>query len=307
MKAVKIRNLVKKYWKNTVLNKIDLDIQEGDFFALLGHNWAGKTTAIWIMTDLVEKTSWKVEIFGVDIDEDFVQAKRYIWVVPQEFNFSMWEKVKDIPVVQAGYYWVEKEVAEKRTKKLLKKLELWEHKDKEAKDLSGGMKRRLMIARALVHKPKFLILDEPTAWVDVELRKTMWEFIKELNKSGTTILLTTHYLEEVEALCNKVAIISKWKIVENTTTQELLSSLDEEVFKLDIKPHPNPPLSGEGIKQYLENFKVEIISKTEIEVIISKKYTLNNLFEILNKNNIQISSMRNKVNRIEQLFMNLTK
>lgn len=321
MKAVKIKGLVKKYWKNTVLNKIDLTIEQGDFFALLGHNGAGKTTAIWIMTDLVEKTSWKVEIFGVDIDEDFVQAKRFIWVVPQEFNFSMWEKVKDIPVVQAGYYWIKKSVAEKRTKKLLKKLELWEHRDKEAKDLSGWMKRRLMIARALVHKPKFLILDEPTAWVDVELRKTMWEFIKDLNKSGTTILLTTHYLEEVEALCNKVAIISKWKIVKDTSVKELLSSLDEEVFILDIvsgqkktgqaqsiAPTENNKSRG-ALYGYpeLKNFKLEIISETEIEVTICKKHTLNDLFEILNKNNIQISSMRNKVNRIEQLFMNLTK
>jgi len=302
MKAVKIKGLVKKYWKKTVLNKINLSIEQGDFFALLGHNGAGKTTAIWIMTDLVEKTSWKVEIFWVSIDDDFVQAKRYIWVVPQEFNFSMWEKVKDIPVVQAGYYWIEKKVAEKRTEKLLKKLELWEHRDKEAKDLSGWMKRRLMIARALVHKPKFLILDEPTAWVDVELRKTMWEFIKDLNKSGTTILLTTHYLEEVEALCNKVAIISKWKIVENTSVKELLSSLDEEVFLLDIRK-----TSSLDDITVLKDFKAMSIKKREIELTVCRKYSLNKLFEILNKNNIQISSMRNKVNRIEQLFMNLTK
>ncbi len=302
MKALEIKSLIKTYWDNKVLKKIDLDIEEGDFFALLWHNGAGKTTTIWIMTDLVWKTSWRVKIFWVDIDKDFAKAKTFIWVVPQEFNFSMWEKVGSIPVIQAGYYGIDRRTAEKRTKKLLKKLKLWEHRNKEARELSWGMKRRLMIVRALVHKPKLLVLDEPTAGVDVELRKTMWEFIKELNASGTTILLTTHYLEEVEALCNKVAIISKWKIVKDTSVKSLLSSLDEEVFILDIK-------SGHWQKGYseLDDFKIKNISETELEVTISKKYTLNSLFEIVNKNNIQITSMRNKVNRIEQLFMNVTK
>ena len=306
MKAVKIRELVKKYWDKEVLEWIDLNIEEGDFFALLGHNGAWKTTTIWIMTDLVEKTSWKVEIFKNNIDNEFSAAKRCIGVVPQEFNFNMWEKVKNIPIVQAGYYGIDKVTAEKRTEKLLKKLELWDHREKESMALSGWMKRRLMIARALVHKPKLLILDEPTAWVDVELRKTMWDFIKKLNTDGTTILLTTHYLEEVEALCNKVAIISKWKIVKDTTTKELLSSLDEEVFVIDC---PDIDFSqGKKIAAELKEFKCVFNEKKhEFELTVSKNYTLNSLFAILNNHWIEVSSMRNKVNRIEQLFMNLTK
>jgi ABC-2 type transport system ATP-binding protein len=295
--------LVKKYGKNTVLKGIDLEIEEGDFFALLWHNGAWKTTAIWIMTDLVSKNSWTVEIFENNIDTDFVWAKKCVWVVPQEFNFSMWEKVKDIPVVQAWFYGIDKKTAEKRTKKLLKKLELWDHRDKESRELSWWMKRRLMIARALVHNPKFLILDEPTAWVDVELRKTMWNFIKELNASWMTILLTTHYLEEVEALCNKVAILSKWKIVENTSTHLLLQSLDEEVFVLDIVCE----WDADSLLVDLKKFLPVMNPDCQLEVVISRKMTLNRLFEVLNKKSIHVKSMRNKVNRIEQLFMNLTK
>ena len=286
------------------MKQIDLEIEQGDFFALLGHNWAGKTTAIWIMTDLVEKTSWSVKIFWEDIDNNFAKAKTCIWVVPQEFNFHMWEKVGEVPVIQAGYYWIPRATAEKRTKKLLKALELWEHRNKESKDLSGWMKRRLMIARALVHKPKFLILDEPTAWVDVELRKTMWNFIKQLNADWTTILLTTHYLEEVEALCNKVAIINDGRIVENTTTKKLLASLDEEIFVLDIQWDEKP---SKNLLVALKKFDAELTKQWEFEVTISRKHRLNELFEILNKEEVVISSMRNKVNRIEQLFMNLTK
>ncbi len=304
MKALIIKDLVKKYWDKKVLKQIDLEIEQGDFFALLGHNWAGKTTAIGIMTDLVEKTSWEIKIFGEDIDSSFAKAKTFIWVVPQEFNFHMWEKVSEVPVIQAGYYWIDRKTAEKRTKILLKALELWEHKDKEAKDLSGWMKRRLMIARALVHKPKFLILDEPTAWVDVELRKTMWNFIKKLNTDWTTILLTTHYLEEVEALCNKVAIINDGRIVENTTTKKLLSSLDEEIFVLDLQGDTTP---SKNILVALKKFHADENKEGALEVTISRKHRLNELFEILNKEKVIISSMRNKVNRIEQLFMNLTK
>ncbi len=305
MLALKIERLYKKYWEKEVLKWLDLNIEEWDFFALLWHNWAWKTTAIWIITDLVLKTSWKVEIFWKDTDINFSEAKRFVWVVPQEFNFGMWEKVKDIPVNQAGYYWISRKIAIERTEKLLKVLQLWEHKEKQSRELSGWMKRRLMIARALVHEPKLLILDEPTAWVDVELRKTMWDFIKDLNKSWTTILLTTHYLEEVEALCNKVAIINNGKIIENTTTKELLKKLDKEIFVLDLGqiPHSNHLIKLEKINV----FKLNIISETEIEVTIPKEKTLNELFWELDKLWIKVNSMRNKSNRIEQLFLNLTK
>lgn len=315
MKALEIIGLQKKYWENEVLQSIDLSIEEGGFFALLGHNGAGKTTAIGIITDLVEKTSGSVKVFWHDIETHFREAKMCIWVVPQEFNFNMWTKVKDIPVIQAWFYWIPKKVAEKKTEELLKKLELWEHRDKQSMDLSWGMKRRLMIARALVHEPKLLILDEPTAGVDVELRKTMWEFIKEINESGTTILLTTHYLEEVEALCRRVAIISKGKIVHESSTKELLASLDEEIFILDIVTghpqgvslHNNASRDTPCGYPTLSNFNPKTKWETELEVTISKTHTLNDLFVILNKEKITVSSMRNKVNRVEQLFMNLTK
>ncbi|MCP4522780.1 MAG: ABC transporter ATP-binding protein, partial [Candidatus Gracilibacteria bacterium] len=215
MKAIEIKNLEKNYGKNTVLDKVSFSIESGDFFALLGHNGAGKTTLISILTNLVNKSSGTVKIGGIDIDKDFQKARTQIGVVPQEFNFDIFSRVIDIPLIQAGYYGIDKETALKRTEKYLKKLGLWEKRDARARELSGGMKRRLMIVRALVHKPKILILDEPTAGVDVELRKSMWEFIQELNDNGTTILLTTHYLEEVESLCKNVAIMHKGKIVEN--------------------------------------------------------------------------------------------
>ena len=306
MLALNIKNLTKKYWERTVLDNVNLEIKEWDFYALLWHNGAGKTTLIWIITDLVNKTLWNIEVFENNIDTDFKKAKKCIWVVPQEFNFTMWEKVKNIPVTQAWYYWIDKKTAIKRTEKYLKILKLWDHRDKLAMELSGWMKRRLMIVRALIHEPRLLILDEPTAWVDVELRKTMWDFIKDLNKSWVTILLTTHYLEEVEELCNKVAILSKWKIVKDSSTKELLSTLDEEIFILDTLDIKSLNKNKEFL--YLEkHFNLNIISDTEFEVTISYANTLNNLFEILNKNNIKITSMRNKVNRIEQLFINLTK
>ncbi len=303
-KYITVKNLNKHYWKSHILKNVNFELNKWECLWFIWHNWAWKTTTIWIMTDLVEKTAWNVKIFWKDIDKDFASAKTFIWVVPQEFNFNIFEKVNKIPVHQAGYYGIDRKTAEKRTKKLLQELELWEHRNKDANELSGWMKRRLMIARALVHKPKFLILDEPTAWVDVELRKTMWDFIKKLNEDGTTILLTTHYLEEVEALCNKVAIINDWKIVENTTTKKLLSSLDEEVFVLDLAENKKP---SEDIIKKLKAFSVQKNKEWGLEVTISRKHRLNKLFEILNKDNIIISSMRNKVNRIEQLFMNLTK
>ncbi len=230
MKALSIKKLVKSYWKTEVLKKIDFEVEDWDFYALLGYNWAWKTTTIWIITDLVRKNSWKVKVFWVDIDKDFAKAKKYIWVVPQEFNFNIFQKVIDIPVTQAGYYWVSKKVALERTEKYLRELWLREKRDSEARELSGWMKRRLMIVRALVHEPKLLILDEPTAGVDVELKKHTLEFVRKLNKDWTTILYTTHHLSEVEELCNKVAIISNWKIIEDTTTKLLLRKLDKEII-----------------------------------------------------------------------------
>ena len=302
MKALEIKKLDKTYWDNKVLKSIDLDIESGDFFALLGYNWAGKTTTIWILTDLVRKDAWLVKVFWEDIDKDFSKAKKYIWVVPQEFNFNIFQNVMDVPVTQAGYYWVPKKVALERTEKYLRKLWLWEKRNNEARELSGGMKRRLMIVRALVHEPKFLILDEPTAWVDVELRQQTWEFIQELNESGITILLTTHYLEEVEALCNKVAIINKWKIVENTTTKKLLAKLDEEIILLDIEK------SIEKLdKDLVKKYKAKLVDKKEIEISISRKQNITDLISDLSKMDIIVSSFRNKRSRLEQLFINITK
>lgn len=302
MKVLEIEKLIKKYWNKEVLKWIDLSIEEWDFFALLGHNWAGKTTIIWIITDLVRKNSWNIKIYWNDIDEDFAEAKRYIWVVPQEFNFNIFSKVKDIPIEQAWYYGIPKKIATERTEVYLKELWLWEKRDSEARELSGWMKRRLMIVRALVHNPKLLILDEPTAWVDVELRKSMWKFLKKLNKSWTTILLTTHYLEEVEALCNKVAIINDWKIIENTTTKNLLSKLDEEIIILDLKKEIKF-LSDNLIKKY----KAKKMDDNEIKIHMSNKQNINELINDLDKEGIIVSSFRNKSSRLEQLFINLTK
>ncbi len=302
MNAIEIKKLVKNYWDNQVLKKVDLDIKMWDFFALLWHNWAWKTTLISILTNLVTKNSWKVKINWIDIDSNFSLARKYIWVVPQEFNFDIFAKVKDIPLQQAWYYWIDKKTACEKTEYYLKKLGLWDKKESKAKELSWGMKRRLMIARALIHEPKILILDEPTAWVDVELRTSMWEFIKKINNDGTTILLTTHYLEEVEALCKNVAIINKGEIVENTSVKKLLSKLNEEVIILDTKE------DIDKIDTLLEkNFKAKLISENEIEITLSKKNSLNELFTCLDKLSIKVTSFRNKVNRLEQLFLNLTK
>lgn len=302
MKALDIQNLTKTYGENKVLKGIDLTIEQWDFFALLGHNGAWKTTSINILTDLVKKTSGTVKVFGIDIDKDFSAAKKLIGVVPQEFNFHMFTKVQDIPVIQAWYYGIPKEQAIKRTEKLLKRLGLWEKRESQAMSLSGWMKRRLMIVRALVHEPKFLILDEPTAGVDVELRSSMWEFIKELSANGTTILLTTHYLEEVEALCKTVAIISKWKIVENTSTKELIWKLDKEVFVLSPKDKIQ-----DLPKALIKKYKAETRKDWDIEITLKKWMTVNDLFKDISDEKIEIQTIRNKSNRIEQLFIELTK
>ncbi|QFR39414.1 ABC transporter ATP-binding protein [Candidatus Gracilibacteria bacterium 28_42_T64] len=302
MHAIKIKKLVKKYGKLEVLKKIDLEVEKGDFFALLGHNGAGKTTIISILTNLVNKNSGKIEINGIDIDTDFKKARSYIGVVPQEFNFDIFSKVQDIPLIQAGYYGIDKKTAAERTEKYMKKLGLWEKRDVKARELSGGMKRRLMIVRALVHEPEILILDEPTAGVDVELRKSMWEFIEGLNKAGTTIILTTHYLEEVEALCKNVAIMHKGVIVENTSVKNLLSQLKKETIILST--------SNENIKldaAFKRKYSVKLHEDNEIELEISQKHSLNELFKELDKAGIEVTSFRNKTNRLEALFMKLLK
>lgn len=298
-KALSIKNLKKVYKGNVeALKGINLEVKKGDFFALLGPNGAGKTTAINIIISLVNKTSGKIKIFGCDIDKNSDNAKKFIGVTPQEFNFNIFEKVFDILIQQAGYYGIDKKTAEKRAEKYLKQLDLWSRKDVIAKTLSGGLKRRLMIARALIHEPQLLILDEPTAGVDIEVRRSMWDFIKKLNAQGKTIILTTHYLEEAENLCKNIAIIDKGKIIENTSMKNFLNKMDKEAFIFDI----NKQL---GKIPKLKNYKIKIIDETTIEVEVSKKQNLNKLFEYFKENNIEILSMRRKIARLEKLFMDL--
>lgn len=297
---IEIKKLSKKYGDTKVLKSIDLDIKQGDFFALLWHNGAWKTTTINILTNLVNKSSGKVKIGWIDIDTNFEAARKNIWVVPQEFNFDVFAKVIDIPVIQAWYYGIDKKTALKRTEKYLKSLWLWEKRNNKARELSGWMKRRLMIVRALIHEPKMLILDEPTAWVDVDLRKSMWEFIEKLNKDGTTILLTTHYLEEVEALCKNVAILDKGKIIENTSVKKLLSTLQKEIIIL------SPENELKKVPTNLnKEYKAFIREDGDIELEVSKKHNINDLFLTLSNEKITIKSFRNKTNRLEALFMKL--
>ena len=300
-KALSIKNLKKTYEGGLEAVKgIDLEVEKGDFFALLGPNGAGKTTTINIIMSLVNKTEGKVEVFGYDIDKDPEKAKTFIGFTPQEFNFDIFEKVFDIVVRQAGYYGIDKKIAKKKAEKYLKQLGLWNKRNEQALTLSGGLKRRLMIARALVHEPKLLILDEPTAGVDIETRRDMWDFIREINEKGTTIILTTHYLEEAENLCRNIAIIDKGKIIENTSMKNFLSKMDKETFIFDvdkcIKRVPN-----------LKNYKIKVIDETTIEVEILEKQNLNKIFEHFKKNKIEIISMRRKAARLEELFMNLVK
>ena len=299
--ALEIKNLKKTYPGNVeALKGIDLEIKKGDFFALLGPNGAGKTTIINIIISLVNKTSGTVKVFGHDIDTHRNDAKKMIGIVPQEFNFSIFEKVFDIIVQQAGYYGIPKKIAKERAEKYLKQLDLWEKRNTPSQRLSGGLKRRLMIARALVHEPQLLILDEPTAGVDIEVRRSMWKFISNLNTEGRTIILTTHYLEEAENLCRNIAIIDKGKIIENTSMKNFLRGMDKEAFILDIR---------EPIKQIprLGDYNIKIIDETTLEVEISKKHSLNTLFSHFQKNNIEIISMRRKTARLEELFMKLVK
>ena len=297
--ALSITNLTKTYGNNFVaLKGIDLTIQQGDFFALLGPNGAGKSTIIGIVSSLVNKSGGTVKVYDKDIDVELTQAKSYIGLVPQEFNFNVFEPIEEIVINQAGYYGIERHEAAKRTETLLKKLSLWDKRKEMARNLSGGMKRRLMIARALVHNPQLLILDEPTAGVDIEIRHTMWAFLKEINATGTTIILTTHYLEEAESLCKNIAIIERGEIIENTSMKNLLGKLNVETFVFDLAmPLEAPPPSDE--------YEMHCIDDTQLEVKVRKEQNINTLFELLTKHNIQVLSMRNKINRLEELFMDL--
>nr|WP_105174869.1 ABC transporter ATP-binding protein [Pseudoalteromonas sp. T1lg122] len=298
MIALNIEGL-KKVYKNGVeaVKGIDLQVQQGDFFALLGPNGAGKSTTIGVISSLVNKSAGRVQVFGHDIDTDLEAAKSELGLVPQEFNFSQFETLNQILVNQAGYYGVPRKLAHERAEKYLKQLGLFEKKDKQARTLSGGMKRRLMIARALMHEPKLLILDEPTAGVDIELRRSMWDFLREINKQGVTIILTTHYLEEAELLCKNIAIIDSGVIVENTTIKALLAKLDKETFVLDLK-QPVQPISIDG-------YKYTLTDDHTLEVEVAKSQGLNQVFSALTEQGNTVLSMRNKANRLEELFVGL--
>ena len=300
MQALSIRGLKKTYkGGHEALKGIDLDVAEGDFFALLGPNGAGKSTTIGIISSLVNKSAGKVSVFGHDLDTELVALKRQMGLVPQEFNFNQFETVQQIVVNQAGYYGVPRQLAKQRSEKYLKQLSLWEKRNAPARMLSGGMKRRLMIARALVHEPRLLILDEPTAGVDIELRRSMWDFLTEINKQGITIILTTHYLEEAESLCRNIAIIDQGSIIENTSIKKLLATLNMETFVLDVE-YPAGVTSAT-----LEGFTWRAIDDHSIEVDVEKSQGLNPVFEQLTAQSIQVLSMRNKANRLEELFVNL--
>ena len=299
--ALEIQALEKEYASGVkALKGINLSVTKGDFFALLGPNGAGKSSTIGIISSLVTKTSGTVKIFGIDIDRDFNEAKRQIGVVAQEINFSPFEKVRDIVLTQAGYYGLSKREAILRGDKVLKSLGLWDKRDEQSRNLSGGLKRRLMIAKAMIHEPKLLILDEPTAGVDIELRRGMWDLISKLNDDGTTIILTTHYLEEAEQLCRNIAIIDHGEIVENTSMKELLAKLDVQSFVIDLE-HPIESAPE------LSHFTFKLQDPSTLFVAIDKQQTMNNLFTELNKLNISVKSMRNESNRLEELFMNVIK
>ena len=303
--ALEISELHKTY-KNGVqaLSGINLEVKQGDFFALLGPNGAGKSTAIGIISSLVNKSSGSVKIFGHDIDTELETAKSFIGLVPQEFNFNQFEPTIEIVVNQAGYYGINRKLAYQRAEKYLKQLGLWDKRYVIGRELSGGMKRRLMIARALVHEPRILILDEPTAGVDIEIRRSMWIFLKEINAQGTTIILTTHYLEEAENLCKNIAIINNGVVIENTGMQTLLAKLHVEIFILNTEESLQDKLLGWNDNNS-DDCNVKKIDESTFEVEISKKYSLNNLFRELDKRNINVSSLRSKSNRLEELFVHL--
>jgi len=299
MNALSVRGLTKTY-RNGVeaLKGIDLDVEQGDFFALLGPNGAGKTTLIGIITSLVTKTSGQAQVFGHDIDRELEAAKSCIGIVPQEINFNMWESPFTIVVNQAGFYGIPRPVARQRAEKYLKQLQLWDKRGGMSRALSGGMKRRLMIARALMHEPRLLILDEPTAGVDIEIRRSMWDFLREINDRGTTIILTTHYLEEAETLCRNIAIINGGRIVERDRMSSLLRRLHVQTFVLNVRD----PLNG---APRIEGYDATLVDDHTLEIEVSKDENLNDIFARLSALGIEVLSMRNKVNRLEEIFMAL--
>ncbi len=297
--ALEITQLHKIYDNGfEALKGISLKVEQGDFFALLGPNGAGKSTTLGVVSSLVNKTKGSVKVFGYDLDTQVSQAKCLMGVVPQEFNFNMFEKVQDVVVQQAGYYGIPRDEAIRRTEQLLKQLGLWDKRDDASRNLSGGMKRRLMIARALVHKPKLLILDEPTAGVDIELRRSMWEFLTRINEQGTTIILTTHYLEEAENLCRNIAIIDSGDIIKHSPMQDLLKTINTETIVLNLQePLVNLP--------EVEGYHLLLVNDMHIEVTLNQGQDINNVFVVLTAAGIKVTSMRNKTNRLEELFVNL--
>ncbi|EIG26327.1 MULTISPECIES: ABC transporter ATP-binding protein [Haemophilus] len=300
MHALEIKNLIKTYATGVQAVKgIDLTVEQGDFYALLGHNGAGKSTTIGIISSLVNKTSGSVKVFGYDLDAQKTQLKQQIGLVPQEFNFNQFEKVVDVLTQQAGFYGIPLKEAKVRAEMWLKKLDLWEKRTHLTRELSGGMKRRVMIARALMHNPKLLILDEPTAGVDIELRRSLWDFLRELNQQGTTIILTTHYLEEAENLCRNIGIIQHGKLIENTSMKSLLAKLETEIFVLDLQNMPqNRPL-------VIEHYPHKLLDENTLEVEVQRAQGLTNLFTQLTTQNVEVLSMRNKSNRLEELFLKM--
>jgi ABC-2 type transport system ATP-binding protein len=299
MPALAVSQLTKTYRGGfQALKGVDLTVEEGDFFALLGPNGAGKSTLIGIVSSLVNKTSGLVEVFGHDLDRDPEAVKGCLGLVPQEFNFNLFLPVVEVVLNQAGYYGVPRREARVRAERYLRQLDLWDRRDTEMRQLSGGLKRRLMIARALVHEPRLLILDEPTAGVDIEIRRSMWTFLKEINRAGTTIILTTHYLEEAESLCRKVAIINQGQIAERADIGDLLRRLRTETFVLNLKGRVAdlPELGG---------FVLQHIDDCTLEVEVSRDHTVNGLFEALSRNGIEVISLRNKQNRLERLFLDM--
>lgn len=300
MKALELNNLVKTYPTGVKAVKgINLVVEQGDFYALLGHNGAGKSTTIGIISSLVNKTSGSVKVFGYNLDTQKVQLKQQIGLVPQEFNFNQFEKVIDVLVQQAGFYGIPRKEALVRAEKWLKLLDLWDKRTHLTRELSGGMKRRVMIARALMHNPKLLILDEPTAGVDIELRRSLWNFLRDLNAEGTTIILTTHYLEEAETLCRHIGIIQNGELIENTSMKALLSKLENEVFVLDLQySQQNQPL-------VIQNYPHKWLDENTLEVNVKREQGLTNLFSQIAQQGAEVLSMRNKSNRLEELFINM--
>ncbi len=297
--ALKVSNLKKTYKNGTVaLKGLDLEVQSGEIFALLGPNGAGKSTLIGIISSLVNATSGEVEVFGDSLNKDRNKVKSHIGLVPQEFNFNMFEKPMDVLVNQAGYYGVPRKIALKRAEKYLKQLQLWDKRNGMSRMLSGGMKRRLMIARAMMNEPKLLILDEPTAGVDIEIRRSMWEFVEQIAKDGTTIILTTHYLEEAEQLCKNIAIINHGEIIQNTTIKQLLTTLDIETFILDLDKKPTD--------EFLSQLNAKITDDYSIQLDVKKSEALNDVFKKIDAQGYKVLSMRNKVNRLEELFFKMT-